>query len=392
MKTISDLDKITLPTGAGGSRVSVKGNSRKRFLADSAKTSACYHVMSRTVGGELILGDTEKEAFRVLMWKMARFSGIQILTYAVMGNHFHLLVSVPNQKKFVERFEGAEGEETLFKHLKLLYSKDYLSALRYELSEYRERGLPELAEEILAKYRKRFCNLSLFVKEIKERFTRWYNKKEGRKGTLWMDRFKSVMVQDGEALETMAAYIDLNPVRAGLVKDPKDYRWSGYGEAMGGSKRARRGLCKVVGRPVDSWEEEKNSGRNKKGGGLKTCEVYRCWLFGDGYVAGQSEQIQVPKKKQLRKGFSRKEIEQVKEKGGTLSRGQLLRCRVRYFSDGLALGDQDFIETLFQEHREKFGKRREKGARPVRELEKKSALFSLRALRIEAVEQHSTDK
>ena len=386
MKTVSDLDKITLPTGAGGSRVSVKGSRRKRFLADSAKTSACYHVMSRTVGGELILGDVEKEAFRLLMWKMARFSGIQILTYAVMGNHFHLLVSVPNQKKFVERFEGEKGEELLFKHLKLLYSKDYLSALRHELSEYRERGLPELAEELLAKFCKRFCNLSLFMKEIKERFTRWYNKKEGRKGTLWMDRFKSVMVQDGEALETMAAYIDLNPVRAGLVKDPKDYRWGGYGEAMGGSKRARRGLCKVVGRPVDSWEEEKNPDCTEKKDGLKSCEVYRCWLFGDGYQAGKEGGVRVSKKKRRQKGFSRTEVEKVKGEGGRLSRGQLLRCRVRYFSEGVAFGNQNFVENVFQENRENFGPKREKGAKPLRELDKEAALFSLRALRVKAIE------
>ena len=182
MKTISELDKITLPTGAGGSRVRVKGNSRKRFLVDSAKTSACYHVMSRTAGGQMIFGETEKEAFRLLMWKMARFSGIQILTYAVMGNHFHLLVSVPNREKFVSRFEGAKGEELLFKHLELLYSKGYLDALQHELKSYRERGLPQLAEELLEKYRKRFCDLSLFVKEIKERFTRWYNKKGGAQG------------------------------------------------------------------------------------------------------------------------------------------------------------------------------------------------------------------
>ena len=385
MKTISELDKITLPTGAGGSRVKVKGTSRKRFLVDSVKTSACYHVMSRTAGGEMIFGDTEKEAFRLLLWKMARFSGIQILTYAVMGNHFHLLVSVPNQEKFVARFDGAKGEELLFKHLRLLYSEEYLSALGRELKDYRERGLPELAEQILTKYRKRFCNLSLFVKEIKERFTRWYNKKEGRKGTLWMDRFKSVIVQDGEALETMAAYIDLNPVRAGLVKDPKDYRWCGYGEAMGGSKRARRGLCKVVGRPVDSWEEEKNpESKLEKKEGLKTCEVYRCWLFGDGYVAEESEQVRVSKI-QKKKGFSREEVRKVKEEGGKLSRGQLLRCRVRYFSEGVALGHQDFVEEVFQTNREHFGIRREKGAKPLRELDKKVALFSLRALRLNSV-------
>ena len=335
----------------------------------------------------MVFGDTEKEAFRLLMWKMARFSGIQVLTYAVMGNHFHLLVSVPNQKKFVARFDGVKGEVLLFKHLKLLYSPEYLSTLRHELDQYRERGLPELAEQILLKYCKRFCDLSLFVKEIKERFTRWYNKKEGRRGTLWMDRFKSVIVQNGEALETMAAYIDLNPVRAGLVKDPKDYRWCGYGEAMSGSKRARRGLCKVVGRPVDSWDQEKNpNSKLKSKESLKTGEAYRCWLFSDGYVPGESEQMRVSKKRKNQRGFSREEVRKVKEEGGQLTRGQLLRCRVRYFSEGLALGNQDFVEKVFLENRAHFGPKREKGAKPLRELEKKAALFSLRALRVKSVE------
>jgi hypothetical protein len=52
-------------------------------------------------------------------------------------------------------------------------------------------------------------------------------------GTLWEGRFKSVLVEGtGQTLSTMAAYIDLNPVRAGIVKDPADYRWSGYAEAV----------------------------------------------------------------------------------------------------------------------------------------------------------------
>jgi putative transposase len=44
------------------------------------------------------------------------------------------------------------------------------------------------------------------------------------------------------SLATMAAYIDLNPVRAGMVRDPKDYRYCGYGEAVGGRGQARKGL------------------------------------------------------------------------------------------------------------------------------------------------------
>jgi len=85
-----------------------------------------------------------------------------------------------------------------------------------------------------------------------------------------------VLVPDGDALRTMAAYIDLNPVRAGLAKDPKDYRWCGYAEAVAGSKRARRGLCRVVDRPIDSWSDKAGPSN------LPAAEWYRCWLFGEG--------------------------------------------------------------------------------------------------------------
>ena len=106
-----------------------------------------------------------------------------------------------------------------------------------------------------------------------------------------MARFKSVLVEDGEALRTMALYVDLNPVRAGLVEDPKDYRWTGYGEASGGSKRARRGLCRVMEAPMDSWEE-KRAGLptllKLRGPGMPA-ETHRCWLFGEGLEVGAAQ-------------------------------------------------------------------------------------------------------
>ena len=90
-------------------------------------------------------------------------------------------------------------------------------------------------------------SLSEFVKRLKFRFTRWYNRKNGRKGVLWESRNTSVIVEEEErALRTMEAYIDLNPVRAGMVSDPADYRWSGYAEAMAGKAQARRGLVRII--------------------------------------------------------------------------------------------------------------------------------------------------
>ena len=78
----------------------------------------------------------------------------------------------------------------------------------------------------------RLYDLSAFVGEIKQRFSQWYNLRSERKGPLWEDRFKSVLVQ-GEpgVLATVAAYIDLNAVRAGIVKDRR-IRVSGVGADM----------------------------------------------------------------------------------------------------------------------------------------------------------------
>ncbi len=58
--------------------------------------------------------------------------------------------------------------------------------------------------------------LRMYMKGFLQRFTQWFNRKHGRSGGLWEDAFKSVLVEDGAASRTMAAYIDLNPVRAGM--------------------------------------------------------------------------------------------------------------------------------------------------------------------------------
>jgi putative transposase len=90
-------------------------------------------------------------------------------------------------------------------------------------------------------------DVSMFMKELKQRFSIWYNKSHKRYGTLWAERFKSVLIEDtAGCLRTVAAYIDLNPVRAGIVKDPKDYRYCAYAEAVTENEEAKNGLCLVL--------------------------------------------------------------------------------------------------------------------------------------------------
>ncbi len=341
---------------------------RKRILGKGPFESYCYHVMSRTCGGEVFFDDVEKEALKRVLWRMADFCGVRLVTYSVMGNHFHALVEVPKREIWLERFAGPAGEEKLLDHLQVLYSKTYVGLLRTEFAELRKLGMESLVQEKLEAIKKRFCDLSMYVKQVKERFSRWFNKRRERRGTLWMDRYKSVIVEGkGEPLHTMAAYIDLNPVRAGLVEDPKDYRWCGYAEAVSGVRRAQRGLSKVTGTPVDGWE--------KSGG----AEAYRCLLFSSGVEVKDAQNENV-----VRQGVTAEAARKTLAEKGKLSPEEMVRLRVRYFSDGLVLGSKDFVEAVFTQNRDQFGPKRKDGARRISQSEQ--AMYSLRRLRLRAVE------
>ena len=144
-------------------------------------------------------------------------------------------------------------------------------------------------------------DLSVFMKELKQRFTIWYNATHDRYGTLWAQRFKSVLVQDTPGvLQLVAGYIDLNAVRAGIVQDPKDYRFCGYGEAVAGKREAQRGLNSME--PNKSWHQLSSE--------------YRTFLS---IKAGAGKKGRM----------SRNQILRVLKSGGKLSVSEVLRLRIR---------------------------------------------------------------
>ncbi|MBK8091734.1 MAG: hypothetical protein IPK32_07060 [Verrucomicrobiaceae bacterium] len=341
------------------------GRSLRRVKGFQAQTN-CFHVMSRTCGGAVFWDDVEKEALRRVLWRLAEFCGVRLMTYCVMGNHFHALVEVPDQKRWVdEQFGGPQGEERLMRHLRVLYSKVFVEQLQEEFAELRKRGSEAVVQHRLGLLKRRFCDVAVFVKEVKQRFSRWYNKRHKRKGTLWMDRYRSVLVEGkGNPLLAMAAYIDLNPVRGGLVTDPKDYRWCGYAEALGGNKECQRGICRVTGRDAAETDWVKSGAR----------EGYRQMLFSIG------REVKAADGKALaRRGVSGERAEEVLEQRGKLSLGELVRMRVRHFTDGAVIGSKAFVNEFFDEHKERFGVRRKDGARRIREVD--GDLHSLRDLK-----------
>ena len=218
---------------------------------------AVYHIFSRVVDRLFRLDDEMKDSFRDLVWKVARFSGVEVITYAIMSNHFHVLVRVQPVWTVVNENEVLERVETLYGHAKKQWLKN-------RLGHFRQAGRHAEAEALLDSFRRRMNNVSEFMKTLKLRMTIEFNKKHERIGTLWESRFGSILVEDMpncELLRLTAAYIDLNPVRAGIVRDPSKYNWNGFSDAsLTKPKRAgwaRKGIAglyrNMAGRELEAY-------------------------------------------------------------------------------------------------------------------------------------------
>ena len=75
--------------------------------------------------------------------------------------------------------------------------------------------------------------LAQMMQSVGRRYVRYFNDRQKRTGTLWEGRFKSSLIESERYLLACMAYIDLNPVRAGMVQQPGNYRWSGYAHHTG---------------------------------------------------------------------------------------------------------------------------------------------------------------
>ncbi len=266
--------------------------------------------------------------------RQLEFSGLELLSWCVMGNHFHLLLRVPDKETALAGWT----EEDFIARLGVLSEERYTHELLRNVEMWRGNGCENLISELAGRVRNRLFDLSAFMKEVKQKFSAWFNLTRGRTGTLWEDRFRSVLVEgtggysaDGlSGLMAVAAYIDLNPVRAGIVDDPKDYRWCSYAAAVAGDGAARRGIAAC-------------SGAAKKAVWRSIAASYRKVLFGAGgeELGGVTSDGET----RSRRGFTQEEIEAVWKAGGKLTLAQVLRCRVAYFTEGVALGGRSFLNS-----------------------------------------------
>ena len=211
-----------------------------------------------------------------------------------------------------------------------------------------------LSDEQVVYYREKLSNPSNYLKEIKQSFSWYYNKQHNRRGTLWGERFKSVIVENGETLINCLAYIDLNPVRAGIVEKPEAYRWCSLGYHIQTNNK-------------DDFLSL-DFGLTEFGvlNGEDRLKFYRKFVYEKGY-------LDVSDGARIKKDI----VEKESGKGFEISGVDRFRYRSRYFSDSGIIGSKAFVARHYQAFQQLFSCKHEKKPKIIHGLD---GIYSLKRL------------
>lgn len=189
----------------------------------SIQDTPYYHIVSRCVRRTFLCGidrDTGQSFEHRRQWiedrirLLSSLFSVDICAYAVMSNHFHLVLKLCEDESF-----SWSMEEVLARWTSLYKGPSIVQKWRDGelLSEGETKALDALVEQ----YRKRLSDLSWFMKCLNEPIARQANREDDCTGHFWESRFKSQALLTDEALLSCMAYVDLNPVRAGMAETPE---------------------------------------------------------------------------------------------------------------------------------------------------------------------------
>lgn len=298
-----------------------------RFVRDDQPT--IYHIMSRTALDGFPLQDMEKDHLMTIVARLCKFYFVDLLGFCLMGNHFHLVVRMHTQE--------AATDAEIAKRYKKQFGDD-------------ADIMPHQVQDL----RMRLVSLGAFVKDIKQGFTRYFNKRRNRKGFFWGERFKSVIVQEGSSLVNLLAYVDLNPIRAGLVDKPEDYRWSTLGYLV---QRGNKDNLVSLDLGLQEWNEHDP---------WEIIRKYRQFVYETGAVdTGKGRQLDPDLvKRELKKNYR-------------LSRVDVFRHRCRYFTDSKIIGSKEFVGEVFDKVKHLLDSKDERKFTPVKGVE---GVYSMKRL------------
>ena len=296
------------------------------------------HIISRVVGREFLLGKSEKEHLLKLIKRFSSGFFIRIHAFCIMSNHFHILLT------WMDKEAPLASKEELLDRYKLIYP-DSPGPPEGAYDHKTGQIIPD-EDGGIERLRRRLVSVSDFVRELKQSFSKWYNKRNNRDGYFWSQRYKSVAVPLDEPQLVCSAYIDLNPVRAGIVKKPEDYRWSSLGLRVRSKTEAATFLYPLSLMPMngENYEQERNGfisstpwltpliSPNKEEDNFA---LYREFVYKTGGIDAEGKASIPPEL-----------VKAVVSYHGRLGISDRFRYRVKNISEGLAFGSYEMIRSL----------------------------------------------
>lgn len=262
-----------------------------------------YHLYNRIAchKGDYPFEQNQAEAKRKFVEILRFYSNAhccEILAFTVMGNHFH----------FIAHF------------------RDYRNLTRAELEERVPLFYPNTAsqaniwsDEQWERFNQRIFDVSELMRSVQSAFARWYNKRYERKGRLWADRYKSTVLLDNQAVLDCMHYIELNAMRAGIAPNdrPEDFPWCSLHYREIGQGDWLSPLKEVLGEDYET----------------SAIKTYKAQIYHRGGVPTENQSKTIPQKLILRE-----------EKRDFAPRGVFSK-KMRFFSDGLAIGTKEAVSV-----------------------------------------------
>lgn len=206
---------------------------KPRHQQISVADTPYYHLVSRCVRRAFLCGMTETYNFEHRReWILERLTlltqmfAIDIAAFALMSNHYHLVVRVDTAKA------AAWSKKEIVDHWKLLFRLPVLVE-RYLTGNSSGEAEDQITETIIENWRARLCDISWFMRCLNEHIARRANFEDQCTGRFWEGRFKSQALLDTNALLTAMVYVDLNPIRAQIAETPETSDYTSIQQRLG---------------------------------------------------------------------------------------------------------------------------------------------------------------
>jgi len=202
-----------------------------------------HHITSRIAHKVFFLHEDERNDLIEMLRRAAQFSGIQLLAWCIMTNHFHFLVHLPPRMQ-------VDDDEVLAR-VTVLKGKSARRAIDAMLSNWRQQGDETAIKDWFNRQRNRMYDVGAFMKIVKQWFTEEYNRRQSHAGTLWEAAyFDRVIECKTSEIAKCAGYVHLNPIRAAACAGYADYPWSSFSALAKGDDIALAGMRFIYGDPM----------------------------------------------------------------------------------------------------------------------------------------------